>query len=105
MVWTNTSRNWASVLFGRAQHGFDIVFEMRAETGAQFAVGGEADLVAGVAEMEVGHCADEAETDRLAVAVPQVADFVIQGRAVAPDFLRRFGKRDEFVRFSIWRRT
>ena len=71
MVWTKTSRNWASVLSRCAQHGFDVVFEVRAEAGPQLAVGGEADFVARVAEMEIGHGADEPEPDRLAGRIPR----------------------------------
>lgn len=65
------------VVGGAGAEGFhDVELEVGAEAGAEFAVAGEAEFVTGLAEVEVGHGADEA--DHLVAA----GDGVVGGRAV-----------------------
>src|SRR5579885_2440912 len=81
-----------------AQRFHDIKLERAAETRAQFAVAGQPQFVAALAEMQVGHRADK--TDPLAPA----RDLIVNSGAVGPKFALRdqiaVNRFDEPFRFA-----
>ncbi len=77
-----------------AQHAAEVELEVASEAGAKLAVGGEAELVAVLAEVEVRHRADEA--DLLAGGGDAVIDGGAVGAEVGGFDERAGGLLDEF---------
>src|SRR5690606_720032 len=85
-------------LFRVAEDFAHVELEVTAEAGTQFAVTGEAELVAGLAEMEIAHRADESDdltaAGNLEVAGGTVGAYVgARSEASEPEF-------DEFFRLA-----
>src|SRR4030095_4947748 len=73
----------------------DVELKITAEAGPQFSIAGQAELVAALAEMQIGHRTDEAD------ALPAARDLIIAGRAVRAElWLRKQGAKLRFDRTS-----